>query len=314
MASWSTVTTAKENPAQLRAFVAWHLGAGAQEIVIFFDDPADPSAQIFAHMPQVTTYLCDQTHWDSFDMPRPSGIRKRQILNTKVAYSRAKTDWLVHIDIDELIYPSAPVSQILAAIPASHIALRMRPMERLFRAQDLDQPYTEYFRHMDGENAPEWLARIYRHPEQMPHGFFGHTGGKIFVRTGQNGLTLYPHNMLINDQPAELPEVSAMHLLHLYSFGHAHFIDKGRWKFARLDWRRKQDESAAKLGKSARRRKNIAEVFERNDMDKQTEMFRDAFVFDHRRLRSLRKYQTVQRYAFTKTLDGRLARYFGATS
>jgi len=311
MASWSTVTTAKENPDQLRAFVAWHLGAGAQNIVIFFDDPDDPSAQIFAHMPQVTTIRCTQNHWNSFNVPRPSGIRKRQILNTKIAYETAQTDWLVHIDIDELIYPDTPVSQILHTTPQHHIALRLRPMERLFRAQDLGQPYTEYFRHMDGKDAPEWLPKIYRHPEQMPHGFFGHTGGKIFVRTGIHGLTLYPHNMLINNHPATIAEANAMHLLHLYSFGPAHFLNKGRWKFARLDWRKKQDETAAKLGKSARRRKKIAEIFEKPDIDKQTEMFKDAFVFDERRLRALSKYQTVRRYAFTKTLNARVAQYFG---
>ena len=44
--SWGTVTTLRAPLAVVLAFVAHHRAAGAAEVWLFFDDPADPAAAV----------------------------------------------------------------------------------------------------------------------------------------------------------------------------------------------------------------------------------------------------------------------------
>lgn len=311
MASWSTVTTAKEPTANLQAFVAWHLAIGASEILIYLDDPADTAPASFTHLPQVKFIRCDQPYWDTYNAPRPTGIRKRQIFNATNAYYMATSEWILHVDIDEFVYMNGCINTFLQNLPSENNQISMRPVERIFMPDEVNQPYTDIFRVAVEQKTPKWLSKIYANPEQMPYGFMGHINGKTFVRTGLSAVNIQVHRVEIDGEIPAPNYCTNMHLLHLYSFGLEHFIAKGAWKFARQQWRKDRDNAASTLSLRDRRRQIIGMVFESEDQLAKNAYFADAFVFDAKRLRKLCRYQRVQKFNFNAQLQVYLQKYFG---
>jgi len=316
MSSWSVVATAKERPEHLSAFVAWHLGEGAEKITLYYDDPSDSAFGRFSHLPQVEEVLCDADYWRNAG-PRPNGLGARQSINATRCYRKSTSDWLLHCDIDEFVQGREPVAACFSRIPKNALTARLRPIERLFRDDDTGHSYTDVFRHQTTTHSPHWLSKIYHHPDQIQFGIRGHRRGKLFYRCGENRLTLHNHDALLDGNPMppeppfqyDFPEAS-LRLLHLFIFDYAHFLEKGTWKFARRPWRQKRDESGVALTKSEHRRKEIGQIFETGTPAEIRALFEDIFVFPPDRLQALAQFQTLETLNFRETLENRIARYF----
>ena len=136
VASWGIVMTVRE-PAQLvMANLGWHLGAGASEIHVYFDDPEDLAIPMTAPLAEVRAIRCDDAHWAEIapSGKRPPTHRRRQGLNANHALARCEVDWLIHLDADEFLVQSRPLGEEMAAVRDLKCELYFPVAERVFHA------------------------------------------------------------------------------------------------------------------------------------------------------------------------------------
>ncbi|HEY9039833.1 MAG TPA: glycosyltransferase family 2 protein [Roseovarius sp.] len=193
--TWGLVSTIKAPADAILTFAAHHLDIGAHRIHIFLDEDCPVARRALAGHPRCTVTVTDDAYWAK-RRKRPETHQTRQSANATRAYRRRPgVDWLGHIDVDEFLSPSVPLSEQLAALPASARTARVRPVEALAPPP--------------GDAGATWFKAC--HPRQSPRnaqteeiypsfgallngGFLSHVAGKIFVRTGQDGLSLRIHN------------------------------------------------------------------------------------------------------------------------
>lgn len=194
MTAWGLVSTVKAPADKVLAFVAHHLSLGASHLWLYFDDPADLARAAVAQLPSVTATACDDAHWTRLK-GRPDRHQNRQTKNAQAAWKACPLPWLGHIDVDEFLWPRAPVADILASVPRDQPTLRMEPFEAMhdpalpddiFTARQFRGPLKPRFSHLrDPALGP--------YAEILPDGHLSHTNGKSFFRTGIPGLSVRLH-------------------------------------------------------------------------------------------------------------------------
>jgi Glycosyl transferase family 2 len=229
MATWSLVATVKAPEAKVLAFVAHHLSLGAQHIWIYLDNADDPAYPALAGLPRVTATLCTDEYWASVAGERPRAHQNRQVRNAKDAYPRCRSDWLVHIDVDEFILADRQVADILDAAPDDDIMVRMEPFEAMHDPSLPDDIYTaRVFR--GAIRHAFWRLRkptLGRFRKVIRNGMLSHSVGKVFFRTGINRLVPRIHSVMLHGVRAPVPDYhTEMRLLHF------HGQDRQAWQAA----------------------------------------------------------------------------------
>lgn len=312
MTSWSTVTITKEDPEHVKAFVAWHLGAGADVVHLFYDDP-ETEIRDFDHLPAVKVTLCDDVFWNTHGNGRPENRAVRQVDAATVGYADIKTDWVLHCDTDEFLFGDG-ITNALNGVPAHINSAQILPLERIFKDDEIDQSYSNIFRAPLGRKHPPRLRKIYDHPNQLVQGLRGHRNGKVFVRTGLKDVILRAHNAeiagILQNDPAFRDTIDTLKLLHFYTFGFSHFVNKGQWKFKRGPRIKAEDAAITSPSPIDIRRIEMAEAFESGDIENIRKIFADSFVFTPERLAQLAKIQEIQHLEFAEILETRIANYF----
>lgn len=144
-----TVTTVRAPIEEILPFLHYHLNIGIDHMFFFFDDPADPAANVLANYPRISTVLCTPEHWQKlgkghtawlpdFNGTRPPLTEDRQNLNATVALGMARArrfEWIAHIDVDELLYAPSGLSALLQRQPRSLDFIRFPVLEAV--AQDV---------------------------------------------------------------------------------------------------------------------------------------------------------------------------------
>lgn len=233
MTGWSVCATVKAPEEQVLAFVGHHLDLGAERIALFFDDPDDPAADLIALEPRVSVIRCNARHWQALG-DRPERHQKRQSLNAQLAYAQATTPWLAHLDVDEFLWPQAPVAQELAAVPAAKLIQRIAPYEAL---HDPDRPSGLFSaRHFRAELSRPARAglrdRVFGpYAALLPSGALSHAIGKCFFRTGNRFLRPWIHGAFLHGE--RLPPGPPHPRIALLHF---HAQDRAEW-LARLPMR-----------------------------------------------------------------------------
>lgn len=216
--TWAVVATVDEPPALVQAFVAWHLSLGADAVFIYCDNPSDPVQQMLSHLPQVTVVPCDDLHWLRLGNSRPRRHQVRQVRNARDAYARADTDWVLHSDADEFLWPGATVAQTLGQVDADADCLAVHVAERVHLTSDTGQSVLEgAFRRPFREPAKKGRKIFGLEYALTYRGLTGHAQGKAFVRTGRElKLSIHRPRPLISDQELALAraDVGALELLH----------------------------------------------------------------------------------------------------
>ncbi len=202
--TWGLVATIKAPSEAILNFAAHHLDIGAHRIHVFLDEDSEGARHALAAHPRCTVTSTDDAYWAQRGM-RPEKHQTRQTVNATRAYRRRPgVNWLGHIDVDEFLHPAgSTIADQLAALPTDARTARVRPVEALAA--------------IDG-GAPEWFKGC--HPRQslrnaqtseiyptfgalVNGGFLSHVAGKIFVRTGQDGINLRIHNAFDEDGRVE---------------------------------------------------------------------------------------------------------------
>lgn len=122
----STVRASRD---ELRSFVNYHLNTGVDQLLLFFDDPADESIASIGLNPRVTLYVCNEAYWQQRGVQRPVTIEDRQEINVNYALSMSRTrdvDWLIHIDSDELLLSREAIKDVLSTYPQDVVRFGMK--------------------------------------------------------------------------------------------------------------------------------------------------------------------------------------------
>jgi hypothetical protein len=221
MASWGLVSTIKAPEEKVLAFAAHHLSLGAAHLWLYFDDPETPVPQALAAHPRVTVTPCDDAHWTRVGKKRPPQHQNRQTHNARFTYrEKVTTDWIVHIDVDEFILPSRPISAILDDTPPDTIAMKLEPFEAMHDPLLADDIYTsrEFRGALRHEHWPRRRAALGPYRKVIRDGMLSHTVGKVIYRAHIPGLLPRLHAVMVDKEFVKTPDWQPeMKLLHFHS-------------------------------------------------------------------------------------------------
>lgn len=193
--TWGIVSTIKAPAEAILTFAAHHLEIGAHRIHIFLDEDCPEARRALADHPRCTVTVTDAAYWAK-RRKRPDAHQARQTINATRAYRRRPgVDWLCHIDVDEFLAPETPLAQQLAALPADARTARVRPIEALAPVDTTDS--ATWFKDCHLHLGPRNIQTEAIYPtfgSLLNGGFLSHVAGKIFVRAGQEGISLRIHN------------------------------------------------------------------------------------------------------------------------
>ncbi|MCX7566233.1 glycosyltransferase family 2 protein [Sulfitobacter sp. F26169L] len=216
MTTWGIVATIKADAPTILRFVAYHLELGAHRIYIYLDAPCTVAQDALREHPKTRVIRCDDDYWNQHNNGRPEMHQPRQTVNATRAYRRAReVDWLMHMDVDEFLVPSSRVTSLLAALPDNIQCARARPMELLSGGDpQVDAAFKTFI--PAGKKREQVVSALYpTFGQHLKGGFLSHIAGKIFVRTGIEGLKFRIHNAFVNGETnpnhVKLPEIRLAH-------------------------------------------------------------------------------------------------------
>ncbi|WP_170413896.1 glycosyltransferase family 2 protein [Ruegeria atlantica] len=211
MTTWGIVTTLRGTTQEILRFAAYHLDLDPDKIYIYLDEPNPEAREIIDRHPKIKVRNCDAKFWARRNRERPQKHQVRQTANATQAYRRTDLDWLAHIDIDEFIWSRQSIRGVLSEMPNSTPFARVRPIEAIADAEDLYKAYIP-----KGQNRDGIVQSIYpNYGAFVLCGFFSHTQGKLFARTGMPKISFRIHNLFQNGEvlrdKTELPGVQLCH-------------------------------------------------------------------------------------------------------
>lgn len=221
MTTWGTVSLVRGASDDILRFAAHHLDLGAQHMYIYLDEPNPRAFDALTQHPKISVRLCDDAFWQKRNRTRPEKHQVRQTALATSTYRKTGLDWLAHIDVDEFLWASEPVCDLLRSVPAKVPAVRVRPIEALATGTDL------YKAHIPkGPERETLVQRIYPNfGAFVLGGFLSHVQGKLIVRTGMKSLSLRIHNIYQNKD-----EVPCKFELSQIDLCHRHAPDWDHWK------------------------------------------------------------------------------------
>ncbi len=217
--TWGLVSTIKAPAEAILNFAAHHLDIGARHIHIFLDEDCPKARKALRGHPRCTVTVTDDAYW-ARRRRRPDTHQARQSVNATRAYrGQPGVDWLGHIDVDEFLSPAIPLARQLGALPADARTARVRPVEALAPAPgDAD---AGWFKACHPRQAPRNAQTRDVYPTfgaRLNGGFLSHVAGKIFVRTGLQGISLRIHNAFDADGRIEnLHDLAQTQLCHFHA-------------------------------------------------------------------------------------------------
>lgn len=222
---WGLSSTIKAPVADILGFCAFHIEQGAHRLYIYLDDPDSAAYPFLKAHPKIRVRLCDDGWWRKRTGKRPGKHQVRQSLNATHAYARpADVDWLIHMDVDEYLWPDTTVTNHLALQSSDILTIRVRPAESLAGNGTFFKSFVP-----SGPDRPQIVNRLYpTFGSYLRGGFLSHTAGKVFVRTGLNDLTIRIHNVyqggIMNPGERELEGITLLHRhAHTWNDWQAHF-------------------------------------------------------------------------------------------
>ncbi len=244
MTTWGVVATIKADAPAILRFAAHHLEQGAHRLYIYLDAPCPQAEAALRAHPNTHVVLCDDAYWQrAKGGARPAMHQPRQTHNATRAYRRAaEVDWLIHMDVDEFLVPDARIAAQLGTLPPGADCARARPMELLAGGDPQAEAAFKTFIPA-GKQRERIVAALYpTFGEHFKGGFLSHIAGKIFVRTGMDGIKFRIHNAFRRGE--EIIETTEMPGIML---AHFHATDWQSWR-AHFAYRHREGSYRDSLG------------------------------------------------------------------
>ncbi|MBU2992578.1 glycosyltransferase family 2 protein [Octadecabacter sp. 1_MG-2023] len=224
---WGVCTTAKAPLTQLLAFVAWHRAAGAAHIWVHLDDADEITGHVLNQLDDVTAILCDDAYWAVLGM-RPNKQEPRQSYNMQRIYAEAALPVIAHVDIDEYLYCTRSISDVLDDWDDDFPFMRVAPAEALndpslpddiFTARQFRLPFP------NGMPAEKRMDVLGDYTALLKKNMLSHKVGKSFFKTGIKGLIpkIHAGSFGKKEPPLHVPVTPEIVVLHF------HAQDKADW-------------------------------------------------------------------------------------
>ena len=236
------VSTVKEPGKSLVSFIKYHLHIGFDRIFLFFDDPLDPAIADAISFSKVTVVKTDEDlrkKWAKTRILRENmqysvfidtEVMARQLLNVEIAIQMSRdlnVDWLLHIDHDELFFPSSyTVCDHFNTLSKRGIsAVRYHNHEAVAEKFDYEDPFQEanlFKRNPALLNKEQTRILNILCPVRN---FLFYANGKSAGDVRQN---IYPLNVHSFNNAVSHTSISDPSILHYSIIGFENFLNKYR--------------------------------------------------------------------------------------
>jgi hypothetical protein len=287
--SFGVIATIKQSPKQTREFINYHLNLGADQLVIFFDDPDDPTIVEYDRDPRVTCVRCTESHWKELLGRQPQKmadkLRSNPVMGIDILRKKG-IQWGITIDGDELLFSRGKIKNILYNIDARTDLLRLIPREAV---QSLNMNQDREFNSIYFKKIPvggaRRLKRIARKfikrkiRKATRNGFFGHTQGKSFYRTSSPIDVFRSHVPKSSVRKLELEVSEKIFLLHYDAMSYENWKHKwwrriyGTTRALNIGEKRKYQEELIKEAMDTGNEKKIYKRFKQMNWWSGTELF-----------------------------------------
>ncbi|MHC0054457.1 glycosyltransferase family 2 protein [Actibacterium sp. D379-3] len=237
MASYSTVSLVKEDPAHIRRFAEYYCAGGAQTVFLFYDGTIDPA--FLDDMPRVRLVQCDAEFWQGLTGARPDGLEERQMAVYRHVVEAAGADWLLIVDLDEFVFGDMTINAFLDGMPAGVESVAVVTAEAVYgpgddRARDFGA--TVFRTPLRSRTRARILAFfVYgRAARVFERGLLGHSAGKQFLRTGRSYSRVGIHGSqrdgkTVTVRADAVPGNAArMYVGHFDALGYDRWVEKWR--------------------------------------------------------------------------------------
>lgn len=283
MARFDVVALVLAPPEHIRAFCDHHLAQGAERIRLYLDAdiPTPPVSSA------VEVAVCDDAFWRAHGGRRPASIDDRQLVVYAEAYRATTADWLLVVDVDELIHGEAVVPEVLASASPAAATVIFPSAEAVYGPGDrLGEPYGQsllrlpYGRPFSSVLPPLIYGEA---GGAFTRGLLGHAMGKHAVRTGLTDILVDIHESKRDD--VALPAARArdakgrtVRLAHYDAIGLDHWRDK--WD------RRVQSGDTGAVGR--KRQAQLRTYAESRAAGREAELFRALYALSRGQVTALR--------------------------
>ncbi|ABD56186.1 glycosyltransferase family 2 protein [Jannaschia sp. CCS1] len=179
--SFTVATIAREPWPVLNRFLTWHLDQGAERIILYLDDPDDPSLPRLRGEPRIDARPCTPAFWRQIGLKQDARFTRRQRGVLSQAYHELEDGWLLVLDADEMMWMSGrTIPEALATLPDEAQSLRVRSAEQV-RLSDGSEAFRTPIERAAVDRVYGDLSGLLR----ARFGFTYHPEGKSFHRAGQ---------------------------------------------------------------------------------------------------------------------------------
>ncbi|BBL34222.1 hypothetical protein Nstercoris_00453 [Nitrosomonas stercoris] len=190
--TWAVVSTVRAPQFMVDFFINHYRNQHANEIHVFLDDPdcADFDCSLLNDS-RVNIYICDEKFWNSRESKyplmikgRPENVEGRQFSNYLKVQEDSTVDWILNVDVDEILISKYLVAAILREIPENIFMIGARTLEAVYqdfpRLEDIFS--TKLFKNTYTKNVEFVNKEFSRNLNANANGFWGHRHGKGFFR------------------------------------------------------------------------------------------------------------------------------------
>lgn len=183
-ASWSVVATVRASAPVCEIFARHYLARGARQVFLFHDDP---KVACNVALDGVRNTVCSDRWWRR---GRPDALEERQVHNATKAKAWCETDWILHCDVDELIWSAQGIAEVLSLVSEDVGGIVISTAEAVYAAPPSEDtifrtPFFKFF--LDERGRPRAYRDISQQAygdlwEASKYGFWGHILGKSLIR------------------------------------------------------------------------------------------------------------------------------------
>ncbi|MBH3363692.1 MULTISPECIES: glycosyltransferase family 2 protein [Pseudomonas] len=235
--TWSVACTIRAPQHITDAFLRHYASLNPEKIYLFFDDASMSDYDSSIAPGRVITFICDDHYWKNVPKiaptkqpgVRPTGVEIRQHTNMLYAREIMSTDWLLHVDSDEILYAKKDVRSVLSKFPENVFSVCLKNYEAVYpRVIGVGEEFhTQYFKRYFPEKG---ILSKYYDEELISFsrgGFWGVETGKSFVRKGPEIFKMSVHRPIpLNPNLIANAKTNDLELLHFEGQSYELFKEK----------------------------------------------------------------------------------------